>query len=189
MSMVKLLFSLSIILLLFSKTALGINVQLKKEEIEYAIKKGTEHGKDIFNSPILKNACINFWPKQGSLLVRSKFVDLTVSTAMWFNEGQKISDREINDIVDSPYFKVEMRTKDDVIISLRQVENIIEPVNTDYEDPCCELCKFDGGNKYDHDFVTSNFLYSNLDPNAKTTIIVKGPYHERAYNVDLSRLK
>lgn len=183
------LFSLSIILFLLSKNALGINIQLKQEEVQDAIKNGVEHGKDIFKSPILKNACISFWPKQGGMLVRSKFVDLTVTAAMWFNEGQKISDNEIKDIISSPYLRVEVRTKDDVIILLKQGENIIEPVNTDYEDPCCELCRFDGGNRYDHDFVTSSFLYSNLDPNAETIIIVKGPYREREYNIDLSRIK
>ena len=110
---------------------------------------------------------------QGGILVRSKFVDLTVSTAMWFNEGQKISDSEIKDITSSPFLRVEVRIKDDIIISLKQGEKIIEPVDTDYEDPCCELCRFDSGNRYDHDFVTSSFIYSNLDPNAKTTIIIK----------------
>lgn len=95
MSLVKAFFILSIILLILSKEALGINVQLKQEEIEYAIKNGEEHRKDIFKSPILKNACISFWPRQGGILVRSKFVDLTVSTAMWFNEGQRISNRDV----------------------------------------------------------------------------------------------
>ncbi len=189
MSLVKAFFILSIILLILSKEALGINVQLKQEEIEYAIKNGEEHRKDIFKSPILKNACINFWPRQGGILVRSKFVDLIVSTAMWFNEGQTISEREIRDITSSPYLKVEMRTKDDVIILLKQGENIIEPVNIDYEDPCCELCSFDGGNRDKHDFVTSHFLYNKLEPNTRSTIIVKGPYREREYNIDLSRMK
>ena len=154
MDLVKVLFGLSIILLILSKDALGINVQLKKEEVEYAIKNGEEHRKDIFKSPILKNACINYWPRQGGILLRSKFVDLTVSTAMWLNEGQKISDKEIKDITSSPYFKIEMRTKDDVIILLKQGEKIIEPIETDYEDPCCELCKFDGGNRDDQVFFT-----------------------------------
>ncbi len=189
MSLIKVFFSLSIILLILSKEALGINVQLKQEEIDYAIKKGVEHEKDIFKSPDLKHACINFWPRQGGLLVRSKFVDLTVSIAMWLNEGQNISDRDIKDIIGSPYLKVEMRTKDDVIILLKQGESIIEPDDTDYEDPCCELCSFDGGNRDRHDFVTSNFLYNKLNPNVKSTIIVKGPFHEREYNIDLSRIK
>ncbi len=189
MSLVKILFVLSIVLFLFSENALGINVQLKKEEIEYAIKKGVEHEKDIFNSPAIKNACINYWPRQGGILVRSKFVDLVVSASMWFNAGQNISNREINDIVASPYLRIEMRTKDDVIILLKQGENIIEPVNTDYEDPCCELCKFDGGTRDKHDFVTSNFLYSKIDTNAKAIIIVKGPFREKEYNIDLSRVK
>jgi len=186
---IQTLFCLSIIIFALSGNALALNIKLKKEEVEDAVKKGVEHGKDIFKSPDLKHACINYWPRQGGLLVRSKFIDLTVTASMWFNKGQKISDKEINDIIASPYLKVEMRTKDDVIILLKQGENIIEPVDIDYEDPCCELCKFDGGNRYDHDFVTSNFLYSNLDPNAKTTIIVKGPYREREYNIDLSRIK
>ena len=189
MSLVKIFFSLSIILLVLSKETLGISVQLKKEEIEYAVKKGAEQGKDIFKSPILKNACINYWPRQGGILVRSKFVDLTVSTAMWFNEGEEISDKEIRDITSSPFLRVEVRTKDDIIISLKQGENIITPVKTDYEDPCCELCKFDGGTRDRHDFVTSEFLYNKLDPNAKTSIIVEGPFHEREYIVDLSRIK
>jgi len=189
MKLIQTLFCLSIILLIVSKDALGFNVQLQQEEIDYAIKKGVEHEKDIFRSPDLKHACINFWPRQGGILVRSKFIDLTVTASMWFNEGQNISDREINDIVDSPYLKVQMRTKDDVVILLKQGENIIEPVDTDYEDPCCELCKFDGGNRYDHDFVTSNFLYNKLDPNTKATIIIKGPYREREYSIDLSRIK
>ncbi|MFQ5714893.1 MAG: hypothetical protein ACE5GU_12755 [Candidatus Scalinduaceae bacterium] len=189
MKLIQMLFGLSIIIFILSANALALNIQVKKEEVEEAIKHGEEHGKDIFKCQDLKHACINFWPKQGGILVRSKFVDLTATASMWFNEGQKISDREIKDIVDFPYLKVEMRTKDDVVILLKQGEQIIEPVNTDYEDPCCELCRFSGGNRYDHDFVTSSFLYRNLDPNSKTTIIVKGPYREREYNIDLSRIK
>jgi hypothetical protein len=189
MSLLKVLFSLSIIIFLLSKNALGINIQLKQEEVQEAIKHGEKHGKEIFKCQDLKHAGINFWPKQGGMLVRSKFVYLTVSASMWFNEGHQISNKEIKDIINSPYLRVEVRTKDDVIILLKQGKNIIEPVNTDYEDPCYELCRFVGGNRYDHDFVTSSFHYSNLDPNAKTIIIVKGPFREREYNIDLSGMK
>ena len=189
MSFAKILFSLSIVFLILSKEALGINVMLKEEEIEYAVKKGEEDGKNVFESPILKNACINYWPRQGGILVRSKFVDIVVSTAMRFNEGQKISHKEIKGINYSPYFRVQMRTRDDVYILLKQGQNIIEPANIDYVDPCCELCKFHGGDRSKHEFVTSSFLYNKLDPNAKTTIIVKGPFREREYNVDLSMIK
>lgn len=189
MNFVKVLFSLSIVLLILSKEASGVTVILKKEEIDYAIKSGEEHGKDIFTCQILKNACINNWPKRGGILVRSKFVDIMVSTAMWFNEGQKISYKEVKEINYAPYFRVQVRTTDEVIILLKQSQNIIEPVNIDYEDPCCELCKFHGGNRARHEFVTSSFLYNQLDPNAKTTIIVKGPFRDREYNVDLSQIK
>ena len=189
MSFAKVLFSLIFVLLILSKESFGINVILNKEEIEYAIKNGEEHGKDIFKSPNLKNACINHWPRQGGILVRSKLIDIMVSTAMWFNEGQKISYKEVKEINYSPYFRVQMRTNDEIIILLKQGQNIIEPVNIDYEDPCCELCKFHGGNRAKHEFVTSSFLYNKLEPNAKTTIIIKGTFREREYNVDLSRIK
>jgi hypothetical protein len=69
MSFTKILFSLSIVLLILSNEALGINVILKDEEIEYAVEKGEEHRKNIFESKILKNACINYWPSQGGVLV------------------------------------------------------------------------------------------------------------------------
>jgi hypothetical protein len=189
MSFTKILFSLSIVLLILSNEALGINVILKNEEIEYAVEKGEEHRKNVFESKILKNACVNYWPSQGGVLVRSKFVDIVVSTAMRLNEGQKISYKEIKEINYSPYFRVQMRTKDDVYILLKQGQDIIEPANIDYEDPCCELCKFNGGNRAKHEFVTSSFLYNKLEPNAKTTIIVKGPFREKEYNVDLSMIK
>ena len=189
MSFAKILFSLSIVLLILSNEALGINVILKEEEIEYAVKKGEEGGKNVFESPILKNACINYWPRQGGILVRSKFVDIVVSTAMRFKEGQKISHKEIKEINYSPYFRVQMRTNDDVYILLKQGQNIIEPSKIDYEDPCCELCKFHGGDRAKHEFVTSSFLYNKLEPNARTTIIVKGPFREKRYNVDLSMIK
>ncbi len=189
MSFSKILFSLIFVLLILSKESLGISVILKEEEIEYAVKNGEEHGKDIFKSPDLKNACINYWPRQGGILVRSKFVDIMVSAAMWFNEGQKISYKEIKEINYSPYFRVQIRTKDDVNVLLKQGQNLIEPVNIDYEDPCCELCKFQGGNRAKHEFVTASFLNNTLVPHAKTTIIVKGPFRETEYNVDLSRIK
>ncbi|MHC4269546.1 MAG: hypothetical protein ACYSTS_13885 [Planctomycetota bacterium] len=189
MSFAKVLFSLIFVLLILSKEALGINVILKKEEIEDAIKNGEDHGEDVFKSPILKNACINYWPRQGGILVRSKFVDIMVSAAMWFNEGQKVSYKEIKEINYSPYFRVVMRTKDDVFILLKQGQKIIEPANINYEDPCCELYKFHGGDKAKHEFVTSSFLYNQLGPNAKTIIIVKGPFREKGYNVDLSMIK
>lgn len=189
MSFAKVLFSLIFVLLILSKDASGINVILEKEEIEFAIKKGEECGKDIFECPILKNACINHWPRTGGLLVRSKFVDIMVSAAMWFNEGQKISYKDVKEINYAPDFRVQIRTKDDVYILLKQGQNIIEPVNIDYEDPCCELCRYYGGNRAKHEFVTASFLYNKLEPNANTTIIVKGPFDDREYNVDLSSLK
>ncbi|MBC8551212.1 MAG: hypothetical protein H8D23_16320 [Candidatus Brocadiales bacterium] len=108
---------------------------------------------------------------------------------MRLNEGQKISYKEIKGINYSPYFRVQMRTKDDVYILLKQGQNIIEPANIDYEDPCCELCKFHGGDRAKHEFVTSSFLYNKLEPNAKTAIIVKGPFREKRYNVDLLMIK
>lgn len=117
MSFAKVLFSLSIVLLILSKDASGIDVILKKEEIDYAIKNGEEQGKDIFKSSTLECACINNWPRRGGILVRSKLVDIMVSTAMWFNEGQTIEYKEIKEINYSPYFRVQMRTTDDVYIS------------------------------------------------------------------------
>ena len=45
------------------------------------------------------------------------------------------------------------------------------------------------GDKAKHEFVTSSFLYNKLEPNAKTTIIVKGPFREKEYNVDFSMIK
>ena len=189
MSFAKILFCLIFVLLILSKNASGRNVILEKEEIEYAIKKGEECGKDIFECPILKNACINHWPRTGGLLIRSKFVDIMVSTAMWFNEGQKISYKDVKEINYAPDFRVQIRTKDDVYILLKQGQNIIEPVNIDYEDPCCELCRYYGGNRAKHEFVTVSFLHNKLEPTAKTTIIVKGPFDDKEYNVDLSLIK
>lgn len=189
MDLAKTFFTFSFILLIFHENALGINIELKQKEIEGAIKYGEENAKDIFKSSDLKHACINFWPNQGGVLARSKHVDLMVTAAMRFDVEQKITDKEIKDITTSPYLRIQMHTKDDVVISLKQEEKIIESVNVDYVDPCCELCKFSGGNRDKHDFVTSSFSYSNLDPHAKTTIIIKGPYHEREYNVNLSKIK
>ena len=189
MSFAKILFCLIFVLLILSKNAPGRNVILEKEEIEYAIKKGEECGKDIFECPILKNACINHWPRTGGLLIRSKFVDIMVSTAMWFNEGQKISYKDVKEINYAPDFRVQIRTKDDVYILLKQGQNIIEPVNIDYEDPCCELCRYYGGNRAKHEFVTVSFLHNKLEPTAKTTIIVKGLFDDKEYNVDLSLIK
>lgn len=189
MNLAKILFSLSIVLLILTDEALGINVILKEEQIEYAVENGEEHRKNVFESRVLKNACINNWPRQGGILVRSKFVDIVVSTAMRLNEEQKISQKEIKEINYSPYFRVQMRTKDDVYILLKQGQNIIEPSNIDYEVPCCELCKFHGGDRAKHEFVTSSSLYNKLDPNAKTTIIVKGPFQDKKYNVDLLMIK
>ncbi len=190
MNLVKVLFGLCFILFVFCKDAPGINVQLKQNEIEAAVKNGVDHGrKDIFNSRSLQHACINFWPKRGGILVRSKFVDLTVTAAMRHSEKQKISDKEIKDIISSPYLKIEARTNDDVIILLKQNGKIIESVDIDYEDPCCELCEHSGGTKHIHEHVTSSFPYSSIDPKAKTTIIVKGPFQDREYNVNLSKMK
>ncbi len=189
MNFVKILFGLLIAIIILSNEARGIDIVLEKDEIEYAVKNGEEHGKDIFKCEILKNACINHWPRRGGILVRSKFVDIVVSTAMRFNEGQKISYKEIKEINYSPYFRVQIRTTDDVYVLLKQGQDIIEPVNIDYKDPCCELCKFHGGNKAKHEFVTSSFLYNKLDPNEKTTIIVKGPFSEKKYSVDLAMIK
>lgn len=42
-----------------------------------------------------------------------------VTAAMRFNEGQKISDMEIKEIISSPYFRIQVRTKDEVIIFIK----------------------------------------------------------------------
>jgi hypothetical protein len=84
---------------------------------------------------------------------------------------------------------VTIRSTDDVTILLKQDQKIIESGKRDYDDPCCELCKFHGGTKAKHEFVTSSSLYNKLDPKAKTSIIVKEPFSTKEYNVDLFLIK
>lgn len=90
MDLAKTFFTFSFILLIFHGNTLGINTELKQKEIEGTIKYGEENAKDIFKSSDLKHSCINFWPNQGGILVRSKHVDLMVTAAMQFNVEKRL---------------------------------------------------------------------------------------------------
>ncbi len=144
MKVINAFLGLLIITFLLTGNLCAIDIEFKQGEIADAVKYGKKYGDEIFKSPSLKYASISFWPGEGGILVRNKYVDLAVSSAMRSMMKQKVSDKEMKEIIESLYLKVQVRTKDDPVITLKQGNRIIEPDKQEYTDPCCESCKFSG---------------------------------------------
>ena len=162
----------------------GIEVNPTKEQINEAISYGEAHSGDIFKAEYIVPATFGNWPEFGGGLIKSKLVNLAVVSSMKLRGKKKLTSEEEEEITKSKNLTISYRSSSDVHkIKLIQGSKVIEPV---------EMTKPDLSDKDPTKhvmFITASFPYSELDPNAKTTIVVEKDFGAIRYEVNFSRIK
>jgi len=169
----------------FTNVSCGIELNPTKEQIEDTVKLGESNpGKQIFEAEFIKQAIFGNWPNYGGGMIKTKLVDLAVTSAMMRKARKSLSEKDALAMMDTDVLTISYRGGDDVFrIKLRQGGTLIEPAKmrrpeTGGKDP----------NEHAAFFIVS-FPYSTLDLNARTTIIVIKDFGEEKYEVDFSRIK
>ncbi len=182
------LFIFSIVSVLFvalSNTVVeGIEIHPTQEQIEEVIKYGETHSKNIFESDLVKPATFGKWPEVGGGLTKSKLIRLSVISAMKVRAKKRITDEDVKTTLESDTLAISYRGGPNVYtIKLMQGSRVIEPK---------VIKKPDMGKKelkHKALFIVASFPYSEIDVNAKTTVIIEKDFGSEKYEVDFSHFK
>ncbi|MEP9409839.1 MAG: hypothetical protein HRF42_00260 [Candidatus Brocadia sp.] len=165
----------------------AFDIHLTEEQIKEANDYGKKYkGKDIFDSPVVKQACFGEYPVGGGGLIMSKYIKIAVSSAMRSMKDQSLTPDDLKEIGESETFNVVVSVPDegiqspqDVQIILRQGTNTILPQKTEF------------GMKYKNNRqgIVGTFRYDKIHPRASTSIIVKMKKSEEKYKIDFSDVK
>ncbi|TVL99260.1 MAG: hypothetical protein CV087_18730 [Candidatus Brocadia sp. WS118] len=165
----------------------AFDMQLTQEQIKEANEYGAQYqGKEIFKSPIGKSACFGEYPGGDGGVIMSKYMRITVSSAMRALKNETLTPQDLKELGASSTFNVivsipdeNVQNPEDVQIVLVQGTNNILPQKTEF------------GMKYKdkRQGVIGIFSYDKINPKANTTIMVKTRNDEKKFNIDFSDVK
>ena len=165
----------------------AFDIQLTDKQIHDATDYGSKYkGKEVFDSDVIKSASFGDYPGGEGGLVMSKYVKLTVVSAMMALKDKSLTPDDIKEITGSPTFNVVIKTPDDGIeipedvqITLIQGSNNILPLKNEF------------GMKYkdNRQSVIGVFLYEKVNPHASTAVEVKTRKSLRKYKINFSQIK
>lgn len=171
----------------------AFDIELTPEKVNEAIEYGKKHrGPEIFDSNNVKAACFGGYPKDEGGVIMSKYIEIAIVSAMKIAKDKSIFPADVKDIVDSTTFNVivdiakKIETPTDVQIMLKQGDNNILPLKTEFGTPKSEF-----GMRYKdtRQSVIGVFEYSKVDPKASTTILVKFKNILEKYKISFVHVK
>ena len=176
-----------IILLLFTtaRFSYSIDVFPTEEKIQDAIKLGSSHNMDIFRLDEIKPARFGEWPSGDGGIVETKLIYLTLISSMRLSAGMPEASKEkIESIMNSEDMPIRVSsTKKIFNVLLRQHGNTIQPSRVEQA-----MQMPSGGGSGDHpQSLKVYFKYSEIKPNAKTTIVLVEDYGEIEFEIDFSK--
>lgn len=173
----------------------GIKINLTEEEIKNAIDWGAKN-KDSpwkFTKPYAFHWHWYYGDKGAITTKISALADRGCSSARRYKSPERT---EIDEILKSDSFPIivffirgsRFALPEDYHMVLKQGEKFIHSIKTEAKRLIVPLPTFLGS--YDFKWaVGARFLYSEIDPKAKTTIILVKPKSESRFEVDFSRYK
>ncbi|MDR4505942.1 MAG: hypothetical protein MRK01_14305 [Candidatus Scalindua sp.] len=167
-----------------SSTSEGIERNPSQEQIDEVIRYGETHAENIFESELVKPATFGKWPDFSGGIIKSKLIRVTIISAMKVRAKKKLTDEDVNTILDSDTLEISYRGGEDVYkILLMQDSRVIEPKAM--KKP--KMGKKDPQHKAL--FIVASFPYSEISLNAQTTVIVQKDFGTEKYEVDFSLFK
>lgn len=175
--------SICIVYATFVNVSEGIEINPTREQMDKAINYGRTNYKEIFQAEYIVPATFGNWPSFGSGLIKSKLVHVAVLSAMRTRGRKPITEEKVQEVMQGKDLIISYRGGADVYkIKLIQGTKTIESK---------EMIKPDLKEK-DPDkhtlFIEVSFPYSELDPNAKTTVIIEMDFGTKKYDVDFSNI-
>lgn len=155
-----------------------------EEKIQNAITQGTRNFMDIFESKLVKPARFGNWPSEDGGLIESKLVYLAIKSSMRVRARMpEISKEEIEEIVNSSEMPIRVSSSKNIFnVVLKQNEKTIEPsrIESAMQMPPAGT---------DSHLVSLKvfFKYSDINPVARTTVVLYEDFGEIEFEVDFSK--
>jgi len=172
----------------------GIKVDLTEEEVKETIDWGRRN-KDSFGN--LLRPCLfgKFGLYEENGMIITKTLELAAQSALAAITYRTLTEAQVNQICKSKYFAIRVNTyasKKDFLkacsIVLGQGKKIIRPKRIERVKETDPTAGF-FGIPYYRGYVMGLFSYSDIDPKAKTTIVLIKVIGESRFEVDFSKYK
>lgn len=154
------------------------------EKIQDALKLGSSGSMDIFGSDKIKPARFGNWPSGDGGIVESKLVYLAIKSSMRLRAGMpEVSKEEIDAIMNLKEMPIRISSSQKVFnVQLKQKGKIIEPSRIE------EAMQMPpGGSGGNVQSLKVYFKYSELDPYARTKVVLFEDFGEIKFDIDFSK--
>ncbi|MGR3319961.1 MAG: hypothetical protein ACUZ8O_15950 [Candidatus Anammoxibacter sp.] len=164
----------------------SIELAPTEEQIQNALKLGMSHNVNIFGLDEIKPARFGDWPNGDGGIVETKLIYLAIISSMRFNAGMPdVSKEKIESIMNSKDMPIRVSSTKKVFkVLLKQNGRTIEPsrIEEGMQMPP------GGGSGGDHpQSLKVYFNYSELNPKAKTTIVLVEDYGEIEFDIEFAK--
>lgn len=155
-----------------------------EEKIQEAIKLGTTRSMGVFQAEQIKPARFGDWPSGDGGIVESKLIYLSIISSMRLRARMPdVSKEEIDAIMNSEEMPIRISSSQKVFkVILKQSGRTIEPSRIE------DAMQMPPGGAGDHPLsLKAYFRYSDLNPMAKTTVVLFEDFGEIEFEVDFSK--
>ncbi|MGR3177357.1 MAG: hypothetical protein ACUZ8E_04815 [Candidatus Anammoxibacter sp.] len=170
-----------------SRYSYSIELAPSEEQIENALKIGMSHNVNIFGLDEIKPACFGDWPGGDGGIVETKLIYLAIISSMRFNAGMPdVSKEKIESIMNSKDMPIRISSTQKVFnVLLKQNGRTIEPSRIE-EGMQMPPGGGSGGGSHPQSLKVY-FNYSELNPKAKTTIVLVEDYGEIEFDIEFAK--
>ena len=181
--------SIPIIIIFFlsitSTFSYAIELNPTDEKIQDALKLGSSRTMDIFGTEQIKPSRFGKWPSGDGGIVESKLVYLAIKSSMRLRAGMPaVSKEEVDAIMDLEEMPIRISSSQKVFnVQLKQKGKTIEPSRIE------EAMQMPPGGGAGGGIQSKKvyFKYSELDPYAKTKIILFEDFGEIEFDIDFAK--
>jgi len=154
------------------------------EKIEEAVNLGIGSTMNIFGTDSIKPARFGDWPAGDGGIVESKLIYLSIISSMRLRAGMPDASKdEIEAIINSPVMPIRVSsTKKIFNVILKQQGKSIQPARVEQ---AMQMPPSGPGSKVKS--LKAYFNYADLDPMAKTEVILIEDFGEIKFDVDFSK--
>lgn len=162
----------------------AIELNPTEEKIQDALRLGSRRSMAIFGTDQIKPARFGDWPSGDGGIVESKLVYLAIKSSMRLRAGMpEVSREEIDEIMNSKEMPIRVSSSQKVFnVQLKQKGKTIEPSRIE------EAMQMPpGGSSGSIQSKKVYFKYSELDPYAKTKVVLFEDFGEIEFDIDFSK--
>lgn len=169
---------------IISRFSYSFELNPSEEMIQNAIRLGVSRSMGVFESDQVKPARFGDWPTGDGGIVESKLIYLAIISSMRLRANMPdVSKEEIDVIMNSKEMPIRISSSQKVFnVVLKQKGSAIQPSRIE------EAMQMPPGEARNHpQSLKAYFNYSDLDPKAKTKVVLFEDFGEIEFDVDFSK--